>query len=320
MDFHGGACSFLQRKLPVGKAGLFAQGMALRQEPDQRPQKTNDGQPNRLQLLEQSDDALGFRFRDVTREADVGDSGSGMGIAAGDFDGNGLADLFVTNWEREINALYQNRTTTEAPDFIYATYRIGLGGLGSGLTGWGTTWADFDHDTDLDLIVAHGRVPVTDLETDADLVRYYGNRLAEGYPSQFRNWTEAVGLEAVGPLNSRGSAVADYDNDGDLDMAVNTIAGPAVLLQNEGAAGNWLQIELAGFYPGALVKLTLPDGRQLVREMFVGSSYLASEDPRLHFGLGDVVVVPAIEVRWPDGRTLHLEDVAANQLIVVAAP
>ena len=280
----------------------------------------NDGQPNRLQLLEQSSDSLGFRFRDVTREADVGDSGSGMGIAAGDFDGNGLADIFVTNWEREINALYQNQSTAGEPEFLYSTYRIGLGGLGSGLTGWGTTWADFDHDTDLDLLVAHGRVPVTDLETDADLVRYYGNRLAEGFPSQFRNWTENVGLEAVGPLNSRGSAVADYDNDGDLDVAVNTIAGRAVLLQNDGAAGNWLQVELDGFFPGALATMTLPDGRKLVRELLAGSSYLASEDPRLHFGLGGVDIVPKLEVRWPDGRTSVLEDVVANRRIIVSPP
>jgi hypothetical protein len=75
-----------------------------------------------------------------------------------------------------------------------------------------------------------------------------------------------------------------------------------------------------GFYPGTLVTLTLPDGRQLVRESLAGSSYLASEDPRLHFGLGETDVVPQLDVRWPDGRTLRLEDVDANQWIVVTAP
>jgi hypothetical protein len=309
----------LESGLERNERGLGAVFVDVDLDGDRDLYIANDGQPNRLQVLEQSADEPGFRFRDVTREAGVGDSGSGMGIAAGDYDGNGLPDLFVTNWEAEINALYLNQTTSE-PDFLYSTYRIGLGGLGSGLTGWGTTWADFDQDTDVDLLVVHGRVPVTDLETDADLVRFYGNRLAEGFPSQFRNWTESVGLEAVGALNSRGSAVADYDNDGDLDVAINTIGGAAVLLQNDGEGGNWLQVVFDGFYPGTLVTLTLPDGRQLVRESLAGSSYLASEDPRLHFGLGETDVVPQLDVRWPDGRTLRLEDVDANQWIVVTAP
>jgi hypothetical protein len=309
----------LEAGLERNERGLGAVFVDVDMDGDRDLYIANDGQPNRLQLLEQSSDELGFRFRDVTREAGVGDPGSGMGIAAGDYDGNGLPDLFVTNWEREINALYLNQTSDE-PDFLYSTYRIGLGGLGSGLTGWGTTWADFDQDTDLDLLVAHGRVPVTDLATDADLVRYYGNRLAEGFPSQFRNWTESAGLEAIGPMNSRGSAVADYDNDGDLDVAINTIGGPAALLQNDGKGGNWLQVEFDGFYPGAFVTLTLPDGRRLVRESLAGSSYLASEDPRLHFGLGEAETALKLEVRWPDGRTSLLEDVSANQRIVVTAP
>jgi hypothetical protein len=279
----------------------------------------NDGQPNRLHVLEQVSGDPGLRFQDVTRSAGVGDSGSGMGIATGDYDGNKLPDLFITNWEAEINALYQNQSTSE-PEFSYSTYRIGLGGLGSGLTGWGTAWADFDHDTDVDLLVVHGRVPVTDLAADADLVRFYGNRLAEGFPNQFRNWTDSVGLDQVGPLLSRGSAIADYDNDGDMDVAINTIGGPAVLLENEGVEGNWLQIGFDGFYPGALATVTLPDGTQLVRELQVGSSYLASEDPRLHFGLGDFDIVPEIEVRWPDGRILLLQDIPANQRLTLSAP
>ena len=240
-----------------------------------------------------------------------------MGIAAGDYDGNGLPDLFITNWEAEINALYQNRSDSKL-DFRYSTFRIRLGSLGSGLTGWGTTWADFDHDTDLDLLVVHGRVPITDLEADADLVRFYGNRLAEGFPDQFRNWTAEVGLESVGPLMSRGSALADFDNDGDLDVAINTIGGPAVLLENSGVQENWLQIGFDGFYPGTVVTITLADGTRLVRDWQVGSSYLASEDPRLHFGIGDLAVIPQLEVRWPNGLTHQMQNVPANQQLTLS--
>jgi hypothetical protein len=288
----------------------------------------NDGHPNRLYEnqpwpggMEADPQGLGFRFIDLTETADIGDSGSGMGVAVGDYDGDSYLDLFTTNWDVELHALYRNQMEDDDQlSFRYSTFRIGISGLGRNNTGWGTAWADLDHDTDLDLLVVNGRVPITDVTSDPELVRLYGNRLVEGYPGQFREWTKQVGLEEVGPLMARGSALADFDNDGDLDVAINTISGPAVLLRNEGATGNWLEVAFDGFYPGAMVTVTLPDGVQLVREWQVGSSYLASEDPRLHFGLGDVDVVSEIKVRWPNGRILQLQDVSANQRLLLAAP
>lgn len=279
----------------------------------------NDGQPNRLYENTPTDDGLGFRLVDLTGSADVGDSGSGMGVAGGDYDNDGWFDLFVTNWEVELNALYRN-TTHEAGfiNFRYSTYRIGLSGLGNNQTGWGTTWADFDHDSDLDLLVVNGRVPVTNMETDPELVRLYGNMLAAGQPGQFRDWTAGVGLDEVGPLLARGSAVADFNNDGLLDVAINSIGGPLVLLQSSGARGNWLQIGFDGFYPGVVAFVTLADGRQLARELHVGSSYLASEETRLHFGLGETAVIPHLLIQWPGGRETRLRDVPANQRLILA--
>lgn len=93
-----------------------------------------------------------------------------------------------------------------------------------------------------------------------------------------------------------------------------------MLLRNEGRHGNWLQVGLDGFYPGARVTLELPDGRRLVREVYAGSSYLASEDPRLHFGLGRYTAVPRVVVRWPDGRELELRDVPVNRRLVISGP
>ena len=318
-----GLTTFQEVTIPAGlereERGLGAVFVDVDRDGDRDLYIANDGHPNRLYALEQSASDPGIHFQDVTRKAGVGDSGSGMGIATGDYDGNGLPDLFITNWEAEINALYQNRTVDD-PDFRYSTFNMGLGSLGQGLTGWGTAWADFDHDTDVDLLVVHGRVPINDLQDDADFVRFYGNRLAEGFPDKFQNWTELVGLEAVGPLMSRGSAVADFDNDGDLDVAINTIGGTAVLLENDGVEENWLQIGFDGFFPGTVVTVTLPDGVQLVREWQVGSSYLASEDPRLHFGLGDLVLVPNIEVQWPNGLISQEQDVSANQRLILSPP
>ena len=293
----------------------------------------NDGHPNRLYANEPwpggvaaDPQGLGFRFEDLTDTADAGESGSGMGVAGGDYDGDGMLDLFITNWERELHALYRNELAEEGHlVFQYSTFRIGISGLGNNMTGWGTAWVDLDQDTDLDLLVTHGRVPITDLEADAQLVRLYRNRNwnpdgNQGRPGQFIEWTQQVGLQEVGPLLGRGSAMADYDNDGDLDVAINTISGPVVLLDNDGVHGNWLQVSFDGFYPGVVATVELPDGRQLVRELSVGSSYLASEDPRLHFGLGLHDVAPRLTVRWPDGSQLRLNDVPANQQLVVLHP
>jgi cytochrome c peroxidase len=290
----------------------------------------NDGHPNRLYRndpwpggLDADPARLGFRFADVTQSADVGDTGSGMGVASGDYDGDGRFDLFITNWERELNALYRNTTAAGGPiTFQYSTFRIGVSGLGNGMTGWGTHWIDLDHDTDRDLLIVNGRVPVTNLQSDPELVRYYRNRTwnAEGAsdrPGQFVEWTQQVGLKDLGPLLGRGSALGDFDNDGDPDIAINQIAGDLVLLENDGVRGNWLQVDLGGVYPGAVVTVELPDGRRLVSEVHAGSSYLAAEDPRLHFGLGAATHAVRVSVRWPDGAVSEVSEAAANQRLVI---
>ncbi|MCB8949009.1 MAG: ScyD/ScyE family protein [Ardenticatenaceae bacterium] len=277
----------------------------------------NDGQPNRLYTAVPDDSPAGFHFEDLSLSADIGDSGSGMGVTGGDYDGDGRFDLFVTNWEAELNALYRNEMDErDELVFRYSTYRIGISGLGSNMTGWGTHFADFDQDGDIDLMTVNGRVPITNLNSDPELVRFYGNMAQEGKPGQFREWTRPVGLHenGVGPLLARGSAMADYDNDGDLDVAINTIGGAPALLQNNGATGNWLQIQLNGFYPGAVVEVELPDGRILRREWHVGSSYLASEDTRLHVGLGQFSEAARVRVTWADG-VWEETAVPANQLL-----
>ena len=126
-----------------------------------------------------------------------------------------------------------------------------------------------------------------------------------------------IGLSDAPRVNGRGLAVADYDNDGDVDVAIGTIGGPLVLLRNDGSAGHWLEVKLTRFSPGARVTLVLPDGRRLVREVQAGSSYLSSEDPRVHFGLGAATEATRLVVRWPSGRETRLTDVAADQMIIV---
>ena len=109
-------------------------------------------------------------------------------------------------------------------------------------------------------------------------------------------------------------------DDGDLDVAINSIGGPLAVLRNEGATAHWLEVQLEGFHPGALVTATLPDGRELVREVRAGGSYLSSEDPRSLFGLGDTGTLTRLVVRWPGGQRTVLEDVAADQILHVEPP
>lgn len=276
----------------------------------------NDGQPNRLYLNEASDNEYGFTFVDTYDTSGVNDRGSGMGVTSGDWTGDSRFDLMVTNWDRELNAIYRNNIDeTGYPNFIYSTYRIGMVGLGNNMTGWGVHFADLDHDTDLDLLTVNGRVPVVNFETDAELIRLYGNRLVEGYEGQFREWTQLVGLDDIGTRMARGSALADFDNDGDLDLAINSIGGSATLLQNQEPSGNWLMVDFDESLAGTRLTATLADGTILEREVHIGSSYLASEDPRVHFGLGENTVIQSLLIRYVTGETLLLETISANQML-----
>lgn len=286
----------------------------------------NDTKPNRLYDnvpwpggAEADPAGLGFRFEELAAKAGVADPNAGMGVAEGDYDGDGRSDLFVTNARGQVHAAYRGQSSDLVnPSFADVRTELGVGLSGS--TGWGVSWGDLDLDTDLDLVVVNGDVPVRDLAADAQPVQAFGNLTAQGTTGLFEDLGDVIGLRDVGPLLARGSAAADYDNDGDLDVAINSIGGALVLLENTGAVGNWLEVQLEGFHPGAVVTAVLPDGRELVREVRAGSSYLSSEDPRCHFGLGPAGVVSELVVRWPGGQETVITDVDANQVLEVQAP
>jgi Na+-translocating ferredoxin:NAD+ oxidoreductase RnfD subunit len=271
---------------------------------DSRPDLyvANDLDPNRLYVNEPRDGGLGFRFVEEGRAQRVDDGNAGMGVAVGDYSGDGLQDLFVTNSRGQLHAAYRSRAgqpyADARPDFV--------GALGQQYTGWGASWADLDLDGSLELAIANGAIPVTNPAKDAQRLRVVTTdggsiRALDTGPSEARN--------------GRGLAAADYDNDGDLDLAVSSVGGALQLFRNDGATGHWL--EVGGLEPGAVVTATLPDGRRLVREAHAGSSYLSSEDPRASFGLGGASRVAELVVRRPDGTTTRLRDVAADRLVTV---
>jgi hypothetical protein len=137
---------------------------------------------------------------------------------------------------------------------------------------------------------------------------------------QFASAGALVGVSRLPRLNGRGVAAADFDNDGRVDLVVNSIGGRLVLLRTTGPTGHWLEVKLTRFSPGATVTAVLPTGRRLTGYVLAGSSYLSSEDPRVHFGLGDATKVKELIVRYPGGGETRLENVAADRIVTVAAP
>jgi Na+-translocating ferredoxin:NAD+ oxidoreductase RnfD subunit len=272
----------------------------------------NDADPNRLYLnVARPGTALGFGFEERARREGLDDANAGMGIAAGDYTRDGRDDIFVSNSRKQLHAVFRSSKPRAGalfadgrPEFVAA--------LGNSYTGWGVSWADLDLDRDLDLVLANGAIPVTNLRRDAQRVQVLENRAS----GEFANARALAGPLANRRVNGRGLAAADYDNDGDLDVAINSIGDRLVLLRNTGASGHWLEVELPTFSPGAKVTLVLPDGQRLVRELHAGSSFLSAEDPRVHFGLGSATTVRELVVRYPGGHVTRLENLTADRLVV----
>jgi len=256
---------------------------------------------------------LGFRFEELAGKAGAADPGAGMGVAVGDDTGDGLQDIFVANARDQGHAVYRGqRSELVNPSFLDVRDDLGVDLLGS--TGWGVSWSDFDLDTDLDLMLVNGSIPVRDLGEDAEPVWFFENRAAQG-ETGYRDASELVDARSV---VGRGAATADFDNDGDLDVAVNAIGGRLMLLENTGTDGTWLEVALTHVVPGTLVRAELPDGRVVRREVTVGESYLSTDDPRVALGLGGATIVRRLTVTWLDGRESTLRDVPAGEIVEVS--
>jgi ASPIC and UnbV len=223
----------------------------------------------------------------------VADPNAGMGIAR---DGG---RLFVSNSRGQQHASYLQ---TGAARFV-----PGPGPGKAATAGWGASWIDVFNDGGSQLALANGSIPISNLGQNAQRTQLF----SPGASDTFND----VGMLQSLRVDGRGLATADYDNDGRVDIAVNTIGGPLLLLRNESRAGNWLEVSIERFSPGAIVTVTLPGGSTQSHVVVAGSSYLSSEDPRVHFGLGAAKRVPLLTIRYPDGRVTRLRDVRANQIL-----
>ncbi len=265
-------------------------------------------------------------FQDVAYAAGVGfdingKPQAGMGVDCGDVDGDGLPELFVTNFSEELNTLYANHGDGTFED---VSQKIGLG---SGFLplGFGTKLLDYDNDGDLDLHVTNGHVIDNVKLYQPNLSHEQSDLLYENVGGKFKDVSTQSGAALRSPRVGRGLAVADFDNDGFLDVAISSLGRRAVILRNRGVSkGHWLQIRAEGtssnrFGLGATVRVQTP-GRLQVREINNAASYLSASDTRLHVGLGTATTVPRLEIRWPSGISQVLENVKANQVLVVKEP
>lgn len=276
----------------------------------------NDGVRNALWRNDPSE--TGTSFRNVAVLAGVAYSATGipqagMGVDAGDVDGDLDLDLFVTNFSREPNALYRNDGNMHFADI---PDEVGLGEPSLLPLGFGTLCVDVDNDADIDLFVANGHVLDRFTALNQDLQYAQPDQLFVNRQGRF---DEAPFDRDSPPAVSRGAAFGDFDRDGDPDLLVTANGGPARLYRNEMAQGNWLVVQLhdRGRNPqgvGARVTVRCGDTVQL-REVRRGRSYLSASSADAHFGLGTCTRVDLVSVRWPGGEMTRAQNVDVNRYL-----
>jgi hypothetical protein len=308
------------------QAGLEASGFShglgatfLDVNGDGRPDLyvANDEDPNQLYVnvpwpggVEADPSGLGFRFENRAAASGVADPYAGMGIAVRGADD--ALGLFVTNSRNEPSAAFTRAVgssfSNARPDFDPA--------LGAGFAGWGDAFVDLTNSGRPDLVLATGGIPVTSLAKDAGPMKVVAPLAGE----QVSQYGVAPGVAPSGlRVNGRGLAAADVDNDGRMEIAVNSIGGKLLLLKPSGPTGHWLDVRLSRFVPGATVTLDQDKGT-VSQEVRAGSSYLSSEDERVHFGLGSETRVARLIVRYPWGGRSVMRNVRADRIVEVAVP
>jgi hypothetical protein len=280
----------------------------------------NDSTPNFLY----HNKGKGF-FEEVAFRAGVavgadGKPLAGMGTDMGDINGDGLLDIFVTNLDGQTHSLYKNLGKGLFTD---VTFLSGVGEATLPYVGFGTAFLDYDNDGDLDLVIANGDV-IDNVKRLRDSTSYeqVNLLLRNDGTGKFTSVGGASGPGFALKKASRALAVGDLDNDGDLDIVVANVGTTPDLLQNDGGNhNNAILVRTIGSASnrdgiGARLKLFI-GGKVLRRDVKAGSSYLAQNDLRVHFGLGNAQRADRLEIHWPSGTVDTVENVQSNQVITV---
>jgi hypothetical protein len=281
----------------------------------------DDSTPNYLYLnkgdgtFEDVSYASGFAVNGVGQET------ASMGIAVGDYENNGMVDIFDTTFSDNYKPLYRNEGDANMTD---VSYEIGLGEITVPFLSWGDAFMDYDNDGWKDLLMADGHVyPQADKynwgtswKERPMLFHNIGGKRFEPVPA-----VEGTGLADV--IAGRGMAVGDLFNDGKLDAVINVMDGHPVLLRNVNDDHNhWLELKLVGGEksPRDAVGSTVyvkANGMRQRQDVLSGGSYLSTNDPRPHFGLGQATSIDDIEVHWPSGKVEHFTVPGVDQIVTI---
>jgi hypothetical protein len=261
------------------------------------------------------------KFEEIGYESGTALSNDGaeqasMGVAVGDYNHSGHPSLYVTNFEDENDDLYRNEGDW---NFSEVSYPSGLGAASLPWVKWGTAFVDLDNDGWLDLITANGHVyPQTDKMSSGSGYRQPKLLSLNQKDGTFCDASTQAGPSLLQKDVSRGLAVADLFNDGNMDVVVNNLDGKPTILRNHGIPGrHWVSFELAGTRSNRLalnarIKITA-GGMTQTDEVHSGGSYLSQNDLRLHFGLGAAEKIERVDVYWPSGAVDRITNLVPDK-------
>ncbi len=280
----------------------------------------NDATPNLL-----FENLGGGTFREVGLSSGVALSGdareqASMGVDSADYDNDGWLDLFMTHFASDYSTLYQNRGGLVFED---VSLKAGIVRPEWLLVSWGTRFADFDHDGWKDIFHSNGHVYPFLLEGDFKESYYQsGVLLMNQGNGTFTDSSLEAGLDKLPARAGRGTAFADFDNDGDIDFVIASLSDRPVLVRNDRRNSNhWVQFKLVGRDSnrdgiGARVRIRCGDLEQQWEVKRTVGIY-SSSDPRAHFGLGENRIIEKVKIQWPSGKIQEFENVAADRHYLV---
>lgn len=278
----------------------------------------NDTEPNFLYLNKKDG-----TFREVgllygVGYNDAGETVSAMGCDVKDYDNDGWVDVFYNNLMGQIWALFRNQ---HGRSFQYVSPSTKILLLSGRRSGWSNGFIDYDNDGWKDLYSANG-----DVDNLQPFCWQHDSMFKNVNGKTFVDVSQEMGKGFLRVGFQRGSAFADLNDDGFMDIVVTSLnEKPRILVNSADNGSHWLLLKLTGTKSnrdaiGAKIKVTTPSGRTLYNHVTVSVGFMSSSDRRVHFGLGREASAASIEIRWPSGALQQLEDVAADQILAVEEP